>query len=248
MLLNCDLGEGFGCWSKGKDAEIMPYIDVANIACGFHAGDPTIMQKTISLAKKNKVTIAAHPGYSDLAGFGRRSIKVSEDELFALLIYQIGALQALATAQQVKVTMVKPHGALYNDMMADIAIFASICQAIAQLDNSLILIIQALPDTTMFQKVADDFGLSLQFEAFADRNYQSNGLLVPRNETNASITETTDIVKRCQHLFTHQELLDQNGIPLSLKVDTLCIHGDHHNAVDISKALRSSMKKNIKAN
>lgn len=239
MLLNCDLGESFGHWSLGQDDKIMPYIDMANIACGFHASDPLTMQKTISLAIKHNVSIGAHPGYPDLVGFGRRSMHMSEDELISLIQVQIGALQALCQAQGSQVNYVKPHGALYNDMMKNLTIFTHICQAITTLDNKLPLVIQAIPDISAYETIAQRYDITLQFEGFADRNYQDDGRLVPREQPNAVISNIEDIKTRCEYLKNHKTLLSINNIPLTLKVDTLCIHGDTPNAVPIAEMLRT---------
>ncbi len=238
MKLNCDLGESFGQWQKGQDQDIMPLIDQANIACGFHASDPLTMQQTVQLAAANKVSIGAHPSYPDLVGFGRRSMNIASDELAAIIIYQIGALQAFCQQQQVKIDYVKPHGALYNDMMQNLTIFESVCSAIASVGNSLILMIQALPDTQAFQIIAKKYQLKLYFEAFADRNYQSDGFLVPRSTEHAVISEQQLVANRCEHLLTHGSILDIEGKPLAMQVDSLCVHGDNQQALVLVKALR----------
>jgi len=172
ILLNCDLGESFGHWQQDTDRHVMPLIDNANIACGFHAGDPLTMTNTVTLAKQHKVTMGAHPSYPDLVGFGRRSIAMPMNELIATIIVQIGALQAICSAQQATVDYVKPHGALYNDMMKDKDIFTAVCKAIAQLPQPLKLMMQALPDMQLHLDTARSFGVKLIFEAFADRHYQ----------------------------------------------------------------------------
>ena len=250
MNLNCDLGESFTAWQKGNDTTIMPLIDMANIACGFHAGDALIMSQTVALAKQHNVTIGAHPSYQDLAGFGRRSIKYSNAELIAIIQYQISALQGFCLSQQVALTYVKPHGALYNDMMSDLTIFDIVCQAISQLNNShaknqppLQLLIQALPDVSAFKTVAKKYGITLLFEAFADRNYQDNGLLTPRIEKNAILENVDEIVNRCQQLLNEKTLTSINGKELNMHVDTLCVHGDNQHAVDIVIALRALLNK-----
>ena len=243
MKLNCDLGESFGLWKMGLDAQVMPHINLANIACGFHASDPLTMSKTLSLAKQHQVSIGAHPAYPDLVGFGRRSMACSSEELQALFVYQIGALQALAVTQGLTLSYVKPHGALYNDMMKDIKVFNGICQAISRYNNKLALMIQALPDTHQFQEVADRYGITLWFEAFADRNYQDNGLLVPRSQANAVITEPKAVLARCQTLLEHGHLLSENSNTIEMQVDTLCVHGDNPSAVDLVKQLNDLIKR-----
>lgn len=237
MKLNCDLGESFGTWQMGNDAAIMPYIHQANIACGMHAGDPFIMQQTVALAIEHNVEIGAHPSYPDLQGFGRRSIKMAPQELIACIIYQLGALQGICQAQGSQLCYVKPHGALYNDMMYQPDIFDIVCQAISQFDTSLPLVIQAIPDTSVFDQNAKNYGLTLRYEAFADRNYLDNGLLVPRSESNAVITDVQQVATRVTQLRQQGTLSSVNGNTLSLKVDTLCVHGDTENAVSLVKAL-----------
>jgi len=242
MKLNCDLGESFGSWTKGLDSAVMPYLDMANIACGFHASDPLTMAKTVQLATQHNVTIGAHPGYQDLVGFGRRSIAYSQDELIALIQYQIGALQAICQSQDNKVHYVKPHGALYNDMMKDMVIFTCVCQAISAVDKQLSLVVQAVPDASQLSAIANQYNITLLFEAFADRNYLDNGLLVPRNghaDSHQAVLENEEqVIKRCQHLLTNKTLLSTSGKALPLKVDTLCVHGDNPAAVALVKKLK----------
>ncbi|WP_448245558.1 5-oxoprolinase subunit PxpA [Thalassotalea agariperforans] len=249
MKLNCDLGESFAAWQKGNDSQIMPLIDMANVACGFHAGDALIMSQTVALAKQHQVTIGAHPSYQDLAGFGRRSIKYAPDELIAIVQYQISALAGFCLSQQVPLTYVKPHGALYNDMMADLTIFDTICQAVSQYNIGnktqppLKLLIQALPNVEPYETLAEKYQIALLFEAFADRSYQDNGLLTPRSEKGAILEDVDDIVTRCQQLLTDKTLTSLNGKKLAMKVDTLCVHGDNQEAVAIVIALRQLLNK-----
>lgn len=246
MKLNCDLGEGFAAWQKGDDAAIMPHIDMANIACGFHAGDPLIMSNTITLAKKHKVSIGAHPSYQDIRGFGRRSITYSPKELIAIIQYQVSALIGLCQNQNVSVDYIKPHGALYNDMMKDLTIFETLCQAISAITPNnrptLPLMIQALPNISEFERIAATYQLPLLFEAFADRSYQDNGLLVPRSQPNAVLENITQIRQRCIDLINNKPITSINGTKISMKVDTLCIHGDHPDAVNIVTELRSVLQ------
>ena len=176
MKLNCDMGEAFGAWTMGLDEDIMPFVDQANIACGFHASDPLTMSKTVALAKQHNVTIGAHPAYPDLVGFGRRNMDIAADELKAIIQYQIGALQGICQAHGTKVTYVKPHGALYNTMMANFSVLESVMQAISELDNSLILMVMAIPEADQVKALAKQYNLSLWFEAFSDRLYTDEGL------------------------------------------------------------------------
>lgn len=241
MKLNCDLGE----FKNNNDADIMPYIDMANIACGFHGSDALTIKKTVQLAVKNQVIIGAHPSYPDVENFGRQSMTLSSDELIAVIQYQVGALQALCHAENTLVTYVKPHGALYNDMMKNLAIFKDICRAIAQLNQRssqpLALMIQALKDTQPFEQIAKAQNITLYFEAFADRAYQDNGLLVPRSEAGAVLSSNAAVVERCQKLINKQPLLSINNQPLEFQLDALCVHGDTPNALAMLKALRATI-------
>ncbi|MBF3031205.1 5-oxoprolinase subunit PxpA, partial [Pseudomonas aeruginosa] len=178
LLLNCDIGESFGAWSMGLDAEVMPLIDCANIACGFHAGDPGTMRRTVALAVEHGVRIGAHPGYPDLVGFGRRSLACSAQEVEDLLLYQIGALDGLCRAQGERVRYVKPHGALYQDMMRDPAILAAVLRALAAYDRTLPLMLMSTRDNTAARALGEAHGIELWFEAFADRAYDGAGYLV----------------------------------------------------------------------
>ena len=241
MKLNCDLGE----FKNNNDADIMPYIDMANIACGFHGSDALTIKKTVQLAVKHQVIIGAHPSYSDVENFGRQSIALSSDELIAVIQYQVGALQALCHAENTLVTYVKPHGALYNDMMKNLAIFKDICHAIAQLNQRssqpLALMIQALKNIQPFEQIAKAQNITLYFEAFADRAYQDNGLLVPRSEAGAVLSSNTAVVERCRKLINKQPLLSINNQPLEFQLDALCVHGDTPNALAMLKALRATI-------
>jgi len=241
IFLNCDLGESFGHWQQATDSHVMPLIDYANIACGFHAGDPLTMVNTVKLAKQHKVTIGAHPSYPDLVGFGRRSMAMSNEELIATITVQIGALQAICSAQSTHVDFVKPHGALYNDMMKNNDIFTAVCTAIAQLPQPLKLMIQALPDMQYHLETADKFGISLIFEAFADRHYQDNGLLVPRSQKNAVIEDAEQVCQRIEHYRQTGHLLSENNQPLALYIDTLCVHGDNPEAIALVTQIRKQL-------
>lgn len=245
MKLNCDLGE----FKNNNDADIMPYIDMANIACGAHGSDPLTIKSTVKLALQHKVIIGAHPSYPDVENFGRHSMNLASDELIAVIQYQIGALQALCCAENAVIDYVKPHGALYNDMMKDFTIFTTICRVISELNRNratpLALMIQALKNTQAFEQIAKEHGITLYFEAFADRAYQDNGLLVPRNEQGAVLTTNEAVVERCKRLINKQPLLSINQQPLALKLDALCVHGDTPNALEMLKALRNTITENV---
>ena len=238
LLLNCDLGESFGPWKMGNDAEIMPLIDCANIACGFHAGDPLIMSDTVALAVANQEIIGAHPGYPDKEGFGRRSMAYQRTALIAMLQYQVGALQAICQSHQTKVEYIKPHGALYNDMMVNMDIFESVVLSAQSL--SLPLMIQALPKQalTPFIAISESKDVPLLFEGFADRQYQRNGKLVPRSQPNAVLHDSEQVVQQCQNILKRGVISAEDNVDLTLKVDSLCVHGDTPDALHMLKRLR----------
>ncbi|GGO64663.1 5-oxoprolinase subunit PxpA [Bowmanella pacifica] len=235
MLLNCDLGESFGNWKMGLDDQVMPFIDQANIACGFHAGDPDVMQHTLSLAKQHQVSIGAHPAYLDLQGFGRRSMHLSSQEIINLLHYQIGALSAMATVQGMQLSYVKPHGALYNDMMAKPAVFAAVVEAIASFPQQLKLMILATAEPEQYQTAAGQ--VELLFEAFADRRYQDNGHLTPRSQPDA-VLDTEQTLQQVKLLAAEGTVITQSGRKLALNPDTLCVHGDNPHALAMVKQIR----------
>lgn len=239
LKLNSDLGEGFGNYKTGNDSEIMKYIDMANLACGFHAGDPLIMTKAIKEAKKNGITIGAHPGYQDLVGFGRRSIEHSQDELKAMLIYQIGALRALAQSLDYDIKYVKPHGALYNDMMKKEDIFTVIVKSLSSYDKSLELMILSSKKNDRYAKIAQNYGIKLIYEAFADRAYDDDGFLVSRKEKNSVFHDTNIILQRVKELNESGYIKSVSGKKLFLKVDSLCVHGDNKEALDITRSIRA---------
>jgi len=237
LQLNCDMGEGFGIYTMGLDEHIMPYIDMANLACGFHAGDPLTMSKSVALAVEHDVAIGAHPAYPDLVGFGRRDMQCSPEEIEAMILYQIGALDTICQVHNTKVTYVKPHGALYNTMMRDETTFRSILTAMHKYDNSLKLMILATDKNDHYQNIADDFSVSLLFEAFADRAYTKEGSLVPRSQEGAVIDDVEHIIERVKSLTLSNTLESIDGDILHLKADTLCVHGDNQEALAIIKAL-----------
>lgn len=239
LKLNCDMGESYGVWKMGNDSEIFPYIHMANLACGFHASDPINIDKSVNLAKKYDVTIGAHVSYQDIIGFGRRSIACSYEEIKAKVIYQIGALYGFCKAKNVEIKYVKPHGALYNDMMKNPTIFKAIIDAISSFDTNIQLVILSTKDTTKFEEIADYFKIRLIYEVFADRNYTDEGFLVPRNDKNAVIHDTNIVLKRIHQLQNEQTIYSINDKPLLIKADTICIHGDNPEALEFIKVIHN---------
>ena len=241
LLLNCDIGESFGSWTMGLDAEVMPFIDCANIACGFHAGDPGIMRHTVALAVASNVRIGAHPAYQDLVGFGRRSMACSADEIRDLLHYQIGALDGICRTQGTRVAYVKPHGALYNDMMADPQKLRAVLQAVAQYDRELPLMLMATADNSAAQALGDEYGVPLCFEAFADRAYDAAGHLVSRRLPGAVHHDPAQIVDQALRLARGEALIAVDGSELRLHAQTLCVHGDNDSSVAAVQQIRQAL-------
>ncbi len=237
LLLNCDLGESFGAWTMGMDDAVMPHIDQANIACGFHGGDPVVMQRTLQLAQEHGVSIGAHPSYPDLAGFGRRSMALSPSEIVATLTYQIAALDGMAQTQGLTLDYVKPHGALYNDMMKDDAIRHAIMDAVIGFHRPLKLMLQATTRADVHQAEAASRGLSLYFEAFADRCYDDDGALLSRARPGA-VHSKEKMLEQVQQLNETGTVTTVSGHTLELQVDTLCVHGDNLEGVQAIETIK----------
>jgi UPF0271 protein len=239
--LNCDLGESFGNFKIGFDKQVMPYITSANIACGFHAGEPMVMAKTVELARQRNVSIGAHPGFPDLMGFGRREMKLTKEEVTNYLIYQIGALLAFAKAAGTELQHVKPHGALYNMAMKDYTLGRAIVEAVDNVDSRLIVFAVA---ESKLAEAALKAGLRVAYEVFADRAYNSDGSLVSRAVAGAVIEDTQIITKRAVRMVKEKRVTTMNGKTLDLsEVHTICVHGDNLEAVVLVKALRKGLEK-----
>ena len=237
MKLNCDLGESFGSWTMGLDEQVMPHIDQANIACGFHAGDPLVMQKTLALAKKHNVSIGAHPGYPDLVGFGRRSINCSTEELIALVMYQVAAIDGVAKSIGLDLEYVKPHGALYNDMMAKKEVREAILRALQSYHRPLKLMLQATPNIEQHKEEAKQYGIAVLSEAFADRCYDDDGKLLSRTKTGA-VHNKEKMLAQVKQLKEHGCVTTINGEILTLNADSLCVHGDNIEGVQAIESIR----------
>ncbi|WP_439503867.1 5-oxoprolinase subunit PxpA [Methylophaga sp.] len=243
LLLNCDMGESLGPWSMGMDEQIMPLVDMANIACGFHASDPVTMIRTVLLAKQAKTQIGAHPSYPDLIGFGRRSMQCTPLEIISMVQYQIGALDGICRAHDSRVEYVKPHGALYNDMMRDPDILRAVLEAITSYDSNLPLMVLASTDNRKTESIAAEFGIKLLFEAYADRAYENNGQLRPRTQEGAVYHSEQQILEQALLLATEGSVISRNGQRLKLDADTLCVHGDNAESVKAVRHIRNSFNK-----
>ncbi|PJJ63171.1 LamB/YcsF family protein [Compostimonas suwonensis] len=236
--LNSDLGEGFGSWRMADDAALLDVVSSANIACGFHAGDPLIMLDTVGLAAERGVSVGAHVGYRDLVGFGRRAIDVSERELTADVVYQLGALHAAAAVAGTTMDFVKPHGALYTVIGSDELQARAVVEAIASYDPTLAFV---APPGSLALELAEDRGIRVVREAFADRAYTAHGTLVPRGEEGAVLHDPQTIAARVVELATTGRIAAITGDVLELDVETVCLHGDTPGSVAIARAVRAAL-------
>ena len=232
--INCDMGESYGNFIIGNDEAIMPYITSANIACGFHGGDPWHIQNTIQLAIDHKVKIGAHPSYPDLAGFGRRKMDIPQKELKAIIKYQIAAVKGIAESMGTKVSYVKPHGALYNTAATEEQEAMAIIEAIKEMDDSLYLMGFA---GSQLQELAKQNDLNFIAEAFADRKYTARGKLMSRKIKGASITSEKEAVNQMISIMLRNVVKTEEGEELEIVADSICIHGDNKNAVKLLKAM-----------
>ena len=237
--LNADLGESFGAWKMGDDSALLHIVKSANVACGFHAGDPTVMQETVRLAMAQGVSIGAHPSYPDLQGFGRRVMQMSAKDLESTLIYQIGALQAIAAAEGGRVTHVKPHGALHNVACADPAVASTVVNALRKLDPTMILL---APAHSALAKAAQDAGQPVRYEVFADRTYLDDGQLTPRSREGAVIHDSQTCVEHVLRMLKAQAIVTTSGLHLPCRIDSICVHGDGVEAVATAKAIRLALE------
>jgi 5-oxoprolinase (ATP-hydrolysing) subunit A len=237
--LNADLGESFGAWTMGDDSALLQIVKSANVACGFHAGDPTVMQTTVRQAIAQGVSIGAHPSYPDLQGFGRRVMQMSAKDLEANLIYQIGALQAIAAAEGGRVTHVKPHGALHNVACADAEVATTVVKGLRKLDSSLILL---APPYSTLAKAAEDAGQPVRYEVFADRTYLDDGQLTPRSREGAVIHDSQACVSHVLRMLSAKAIVTANGLHLPCRIDSICVHGDGPEAVATAQAIRLALE------
>ncbi|RFC68647.1 MULTISPECIES: LamB/YcsF family protein [Mesorhizobium] len=238
--LNSDLGESFAAWKMGDDQAMLDIVSSANVACGFHAGDPVGILKTLRTAAERGVAVGAHVGYRDLAGFGRRNMDPSSEELVGDVIYQIGALQGLATAAGTKVTYVKPHGALYNTIAFDKRQASDVITAIMSIDSDLVLM--ALAGSPLVEQ-ARGAGVKVVAEAFADRAYTSDGQLLSRREAGALLTDTAQITERMICMVEDGFLPSIDGGKAQIDAQSICVHGDNPHAVDVARQLRAGLER-----
>lgn len=236
--LNCDMGEGLGAWTMGDDAALLDHVTSANIACGFHAGDPGTIHRTVKLALDKGVAVGAHPSLPDLQGFGRRRMNVSAAETYDMVLYQIGALAGFATACGGKLAHVKPHGALYNMAANDWELAQAIAQAVKDFDPRLVLFGLAGSELV---RAGGQAGLKTANEVFADRTYQADGSLTPRTQPDAMIHDAETAIAQVTRMLREGRVRSQQGSDVPVQADTLCIHGDEPNAVEFAKRIRQAL-------
>jgi len=235
---NSDVGEGFSLYQAGDDAAVLTHITSANIACGFHAGDSRTMRHTVALAAQLGVAVGAHPGFQDLQGFGRRLMKLSDDEVYELVVYQVGALMGFTRAAGVPLRHVKPHGALYNLAAMDRGTADAICRAVKDIDPGLILFGLSGSQLTA---AATDCGLKVAHEVFADRTYQQDGTLTPRGQPGAMIEDVTTAVDQVLNMLHRGEVRTMQGTWVAVRAETLCIHGDQPGAAAFARSIKHAL-------
>lgn len=237
--LNCDLGESFGAWTLGQDEAILPFVTSANIACGFHAGDPAVMRRTVRLALRAGVALGAHPGLPDLAGFGRRDMAISAEEAFEMTVYQLGALAAVARAEGGQLHHLKPHGALYNMAATSPALAEAIAEAVYKVQPELLL--YGLAGSAL-PRAGEKLGLRTAYEVFADRSYQPDGTLTPRRQPGAVLTEAAAAAAQALRLVQEGKVRSQPGADVALRADTVCLHGDGAHALEFAQRIHETLR------
>lgn len=238
LNLNADLGESFGAWKMGDDAALLTIVNSASIACGFHAGDPLVMRRTLHLAKKASVSIGAHPSFPDLQGFGRRPMHLASDELQAMILYQLGALAGMAAVESMRMTHVKPHGALSNMACEDTALATRVARAVKTFDATLILL---APCGSQLELAGAREGLRVASEIFADRAYTDEGHLMPRNQPGALLTRSEDCVAHVLRMLDAGGIVSLSGKCVTQTFHSVCLHGDTAHAVDTARAVRQAL-------
>ena len=237
--LNCDLGESFGAYTIGMDEKVIPFITSANVACGFHAGDPLVMQRTVALCKQSGAAVGAHPGFPDQQGFGRRQMKLTPAEAKACVQYQIGALKAFCDAAGVPLHHVKPHGALYNMAGKDRVLADAICAAVKESAPGAVLL--ALSGSEMV-KAAQAIGLPVANEVFADRGYRPDGSLVPRGTPGAMIEDEDEAIARVIRMVTEGKVTANDGTDIAIQADSVCVHGDGPKALAFVEKIGAALQ------
>jgi len=239
--LNADLGEGFGAWTMGSDEALLEHVTSANVACGFHAGDPGVIDRTVALAARKGIAIGAHPGHFDLRGFGRRAIQAATGEVEVDVLYQVGALAAFARAHGASLRHVKPHGALYNQAVDDPALAAAIARGASRVSRELVFV--GLAGTAAMREAAEAAGLRFAAEAFVDRAYDARGRLVSRSRPGAVVSDPAAAAAAAVRLARDRVVTTLDGGELAVEADTLCLHGDNPNALGVARAVREALER-----
>ena len=240
--LNCDMGESFGAYSIGMDSAVIGYITSANVACGWHAGDPLVMDQTVKMAVDCGVGVGAHPGYPDLMGFGRRFMDCTPEEISQYVIYQVGALNAFCRANNTRLRHVKPHGALYLAAVESEDIALAVAEAIVTIDPDLMYVALAGEKGRMMTRIGEKVGLKVVYEAFPDRAYTSEGTLLSRRLPGAVIKYAKEVADRAVRMAAEGQVISVDGVCLDMDVQTLCVHGDNPAAVDLVKTIRETLE------
>ena len=240
--LNCDMGESFGAYKLGMDEKVIQYITSANIACGWHAGDPMVMDKTVKMAVEYGVSVGVHPGYPDLLGFGRRNMDCIPDEIRNYVVYQIGALQGYCKVYDTRLRHVKPHGALYLTAVVNEEVARAVAEAIVSIDSNLLYVALAGAKGAMMTRIGNDVGLKVIYEAFPDRAYTPEGNLLSRREPGAVIKEPGEVTERALRMVLEKRVIAVDGSSIPFEVDTLCVHGDTPTAVELTKSIREALE------
>ncbi|VFQ46087.1 LamB/YcsF family protein [Desulfoluna butyratoxydans] len=240
--LNCDMGESFGSYRIGADEAVMPHITSANIACGWHAGDPSVMERTVRMAVEQGVKTGAHPGYPDPMGFGRRFMELSFEELRNAIVYQVGALRGFCSTHGIDISHVKPHGALYNNAMVDETVARGIAEGVASIDTAIPVFVLAGKKGQNMARICRENGLRVVFEAFPDRAYTPEGNLAPRSMEGAVKTDPSEIAERALMMAEEQRVVDTDGNTIEIEAETLCLHGDTPEAATLVRSIRSTLE------
>lgn len=238
--LNSDLGESFGAYTLGLDEALMGFVTSANVACGWHAGDPLVMEKTVRCAERAGVAVGAHPGYPDLMGFGRREMKVTAEEAYTYVLYQLGAIDAFVRANGSKLQHIKPHGALYNQACKDQKLASAICRAAQVFDPALIVL---APYSSAFRTAAEAIGQPFAAEFFADRAYLPDGSLVPRSQPGAVIHDPEEACRRVLQMTRQGTVMCNDGSELSMRCVSVCVHGDNEAALATVRSIRAALER-----
>jgi len=237
--LNADVGESFGAWRMGADEALLPFVSSVNVACGFHAGDPSVIDRTVAAAARAGVAVGAHPGYPDLRGFGRREMRVPAAEVEADVVYQVGALQAFARAHGAPLAHVKPHGALYNQAADDPDLARAVARGTARVSTELVLV--GLAGSQALREAAAAAGLRFAAEAFVDRAYDAGGRLVSRAQPGAVVSDAATAAATAVRLARERVVAAADGRAVAVEADTLCLHGDNPRAVELARAVREAL-------